>query len=91
MQTGGLTLEVGIMVPDILLDKRRLMFLKPKDRSFIDDCHQVISFKESTYNIQEHFNSPDELFGRPQVIKLLFKCETQIVEWTVNPYDALNS
>ena len=91
MQTGGLNLEVGIMVPSILLDKRRLMLLKAKDRNFIDDCHQATSFKESTDNIQEHFNSPDELFGRPQVIKLLFKCETQIVEWTVNPYDANSS
>ena len=25
------------------------------------------------------------------MIKLLFKCETQIVEWTVNPYDANSS
>ena len=91
MQTGGFNLEVGIMVPSILLDKRRLMVLKAKDRSFIDDCHQTASFKEYIDNIQEHSNSPDELFGRPQVVKLMFKCETQIVECTVNPYNAKNS
>ena len=79
------------MVPVILLDKRRLMLLKAKDRSYIDDCHQAISFKKSIDNIQEYFNLPDELFGRSQVIKLLFKCETQIVEWTVNPYATATS
>ena len=34
---------------------------------------------------------PDERFEISQVIKLMFKCETQIVEWTVNPYDANSS
>ena len=88
MQTGGLNLEMGIMVPDNILNKRRLMLLKSKYRSFIDDYHQATSFKESTDNIQEAFNSPDELFGRPQVIKLIFKCKTHIVEWSVYPCDA---
>ena len=75
------------MVPVILLDKRRLMLLKAKDRSYIDDCHQAISFKKSIDNIQEYFNLPDELFGRSQVIK----CDTQIVEWTVNLYATATS
>ena len=88
MQTGGLNLEMGIMVPDNILNKRRLMLLKSKYCSFIDDYHQATSFKESTDNIQEAFNSPDELFGRPQVIKLIFKCKTHIVEWSVYPCDA---
>ena len=88
VKNNGLGFELGIVCPDFLSDKRRLNLSKADDVTFGKNSNQSTSFATTCNRMWEVHGNPTELIGQPQFIRLLFKCEVQIVQWTVQTYDA---
>lgn len=92
----GLELQLGVVVPSFFASEDRLMVANAED-GFNMNTHKATSFEKIVKKIHDKYgwDESDEIIGNPQVVKLPFKCEEDIVDWEVqafiNSNDDLNS
>jgi hypothetical protein len=74
----GTYLAVGVAVPDFFPEEERVLVAAGNDNV---NTNQATAHTKVVQNIRKAFNDVTEILGSPQMIKLPFECEEQIVQW----------
>ena len=80
---GGDFLAVSVCVPDFFPEEERVL-VAAGNEDF--NTNQAAAHSEVVQEIRKHYNEEIETIGSPQMIKLPFKCEEQIVAWHCDLY-----
>ena len=80
----GRLLELCTVMPRFFVHKRRMMKANA-DAAFTEDTHKATAYRKEAKKVEEEHGLLDDsdakVVGKPQVIKLPFKCEEAIVGW----------
>lgn len=74
----GTFLAVGIAVPEFFPEEECLLVSSGNNHS---NTSQAAAHTAVVQSIQKEFNDVPEILGKPQMIKLPFTCEEQIIHW----------
>ena len=83
---GGKAVSLSVIVPKMFPKANRLMLAHANER-FTINTHKATAFEEISEVVQEKYNLKDDEDAKinsiPQVIKLPFKCDEEIVDWEI--------
>jgi hypothetical protein len=83
----GKVFQLGMVIPDFLVDTNRLQVANEGDKGFNRRTHKATAFEEIVAKITANHDGEEPLLGEPMKIALPIQCEEEIKDWEILAFD----